>query len=84
MTTQTVPEINNTLQRPRVAKEIVATSESVPPIYAVVIDIVKVIAPDVLLKITTASPAAKVELGTTIEPLAPTSINSPTSPVASV
>jgi len=79
-----VPLINNTLQRPRVAKEILATSVSVPPIYAVVIDMVNVIAPDVLLKITTASPAAKVALGTTIDPLAPTSINSPISPTASV
>jgi hypothetical protein len=79
-----VPLINNTLQRPRVAKEIVALSASVPPIYAVVIDMVNVIAPEVLLKITTASPAAKVALGTTIDPLAPTSINSPTSPVARV
>jgi hypothetical protein len=68
VTTQTVPEINNTLQMPRVANEIVALSASVPPIYAVVIDIVRVIAPEVLLKITTASPVAKTASGTIMLP----------------
>jgi hypothetical protein len=50
----------------------------------VVIDMVRVMLPDVLLKITTASPAAKVALGTSIEPPEPTSISLPTSPVARV
>jgi hypothetical protein len=38
--------------------------------------------PDVLLKIETTSPAAKTSSGISIEPLAPTSINLPTSPTA--
>jgi hypothetical protein len=36
--------------------------------------------PDVLLKIETTSPAAKVESGISIEPEAPSSTNLPTSP----
>jgi hypothetical protein len=40
--------------------------------------------PEVLLKIEMTSPAAKVELGIVIEPLAPTSMNLPTSPVAKI
>jgi hypothetical protein len=40
--------------------------------------------PVVLLKIDTASPAAKVELGIVIDPPDPTPTNSPISPVAKV
>jgi hypothetical protein len=45
--------------------------------------IVQVIAmsPEVLLKIETTSPAAKTEARNQLMPLAPTSINLPTSPV---
>jgi hypothetical protein len=51
--------------------------------YAVVIVQVIVIAPEVLLNTDTTSPVANVESGIVIEPPDPTSINSPTSPVAS-
>jgi hypothetical protein len=43
-----------------------------------------VTSPVVLLKIEMTSPAAKVELGIVIDPLAPTSMNLPTSPVTKV
>ena len=80
--TQTVPLINKIVQMPRVAKATSGSSVLTPAIYAVVIVQVIVMSPVVLLKIETTSPAAKVELGISIEPLAPTSMNLPTSPVA--
>ena len=43
-----------------------------------------VIAPEVLLKMVTASPAANVESGITILPLVPTPTNLPTSAVVNV
>ena len=43
-----------------------------------------VMLPVVLLKIDTASPAAKVELGIVIDPPVPTPTNSPMSPKARV
>jgi hypothetical protein len=64
--------INKIVAIPRVAKVIVALSESVPEIYAVVIVQVIVILPDVLLKIVIASPSAKVESGIVIDPPEPT------------
>lgn len=50
----------------------VALSESVPEMYAVVIEQVMVMLPLVLLKIETMSPSAKVASGMTIAPLVPT------------
>ena len=83
-TTTTVPLINKSVARPLVAKVIVALSESVPAIYAVVIVQVIVILPEVLLKRLITSPAAKVEFGIVIDPLVPIPTNSPTSPTANV
>ena len=82
--TQTVPEINNIVATPRVARETLALSVSVPAIYAVVIVQVIVIAPVVLLKIETTSPSAKVASGIVMLPPEPTCTYLPTSPVASV
>ena len=59
-------------------------SASVPARYAVVIDRVIVIFPDVLLKREIASPAENVAFGTVIDPLDPTPIKFPTSPVVRV
>jgi hypothetical protein len=69
---------------PLVAKATSGSSALRPAIYAVVIVQVIVMSPVVLLKIEMTSPAAKVELGIVIEPLAPTSMNLPTSPVAKI
>ena len=49
-----MPETNNIVARPRVAKVIVALSESVPAMYAVVMEQVIVMLPEVLLKIEMA------------------------------
>ena len=62
----------------------VALSESVPEMYAVVIEQVMVMLPLVLLKIETMSPSAKVASGMTIAPLVPTCTYLPMSVVASV
>jgi hypothetical protein len=70
--TQTVPEMNNTVATPRVARVTVALSVFVPAMYAVVIEQVIVMSPDVLLKIETASPSANVASGIVIEPPEPT------------
>jgi hypothetical protein len=83
VTTQTVPLINNTVATPLVANVIVALSVFVPAMYAVVIEQVIVILPDVLLNIETISPAANVASGIVIDPLVPTPTNSPMSVVAS-
>jgi hypothetical protein len=76
--------MNSTVATPAAANVIVALSVNVPAMYAVVIEQVIVAVDPVLLKILTTSPAANVELGIVIAPLAPSSINSPTSVTASV
>jgi hypothetical protein len=77
VTTQTVPEINSTVQIPREDKEIVDLSESIPAMYAVAIDMVSVTTPEVLLKITTASPAEDSTKEVLNYSIAPSSITLP-------
>jgi len=83
-TTQTVLEINTIVAKPLDAKVIVALSESVPAIYAVVIEQVIVIVPEVLLKTEITSPSANVASGMVIDPLEPTWTYLPISAVARV
>jgi hypothetical protein len=82
--TQTVPLINRMVATPLVAKVTDDLSESVPAIYAVVIEQVIVMSPDVLLKILIALPSENVALGIVIDPPEPTCTYLPTSPVANV
>ena len=70
--TQTVPLIKKMFATPRVANVTVALSASVPARYAVVMVQVIVMFPEVLLKMTTASPSVNVASGMTMLPLVPT------------
>jgi len=76
--------MNKTVAIPRVASVIVALSASVPLMYAVVTEQVRVMLPLVLLKIETASPVAKVASGIVMLPPDPTWIYVPTSVVTNV
>lgn len=76
--------MNSTVQTPRVCKVTLDWSVSVPALYAVVMEQVIVILPDVLLKIEITSPLAKVASGMVMLPPGPTSTYSPTSEVAKV
>jgi hypothetical protein len=70
--TATVPLMNKTFATPRVASVTEDTSELAPAMYAVVIEQVIVMLPDVLLKMLTASPSEKVASGTVTLPPLPT------------
>ena len=75
---------NKMVATPRVARDTLALSASVPARYAVVMVKLIVRAPVVLLKRDTALPAENTPLGTSIAPLAPIVTYSPMSVIASV
>jgi hypothetical protein len=81
--TQEVEERNRIFATPRVTKVTLLTGVSFPELYAV--DMVHVIVTSlaVLLKINTASPAAKTEFGIVIDPPEPTPTTLPISLVVS-